>query len=48
MHPPKVLLGLAELQLGEKAVLELELVEKAVLKEELKQMVKKVPSFFFW
>jgi len=28
--------------------LELELVEKAVLKEELKQMVKKVPSFFFW
>ena len=50
MQPPKVLLELAELQLGEKAVLELELVEKAVLvlEEEVEQVVKKVPPFSFW
>ena len=50
MQPPKVLLELAELQLGEKVVLELELVEKAVLvlEEEVEQVVKKVPPFSFW
>ena len=50
MQPPKVLLGLAVLELGEEAVLELELAEKAVLvlEEEVEQVVKKVPPFFFW
>ena len=50
MQPPKVLLGLAVLELGEKAVLELELVKKAVLvlEEEVEQVVKKVPPFSFW
>ena len=40
MQPPKALLELAELQLGEKAVL--------VLEEEVEQVVKKVPPFSFW
>jgi len=50
MQPPKVLLELAVLELGEKAVLELELGEKAVLvlEEGVEQVVKKVPPFFFW
>ena len=48
MQPPKVLLELAVLQLGEKPVLEL--VEKtvSVLEEEVEQVVKKVPPFSFW
>ena len=40
MQPPKVLLELAVLELGEKAVL--------VLEEEVEQVVKKVPPFSFW
>jgi len=50
MQPPRVLLGLAMLELGEKVVLELELVEKSVLvlEEEVEQVVKKVSPFSFW
>jgi len=39
MQPPKVLLELAVLELGEKAVL--------VLEEQVEQVVKKVPPFSF-
>ena len=49
MQLPKVLLELAALELGEKAVLVLELGEKAVLvlEEQVEQVVKKVPPFSF-
>ena len=40
MQPPKVLLELAVLELGEKAVL--------VLEEEVEQVVNNVPPFSFW
>ena len=40
MQPPKVLLELAVLELGEKAVL--------VLEGKVEQVVKKVPPFSFW
>jgi len=39
MQPPKVLLELAVLELGEKAVL--------VLEEQVEEVVKKVPPFSF-
>jgi len=50
VQPPKVLLGLAVLELGEKAVLVLELGEKAmlVLEGKVGHVVKKVPPFSFW
>jgi len=50
VQPPRALLGLAALELGEKVVLVLELGEKVVLvlEEEVEQVVKKVPPFSFW
>jgi len=40
VQPQKVLLGLAVLELGKKAVL--------VLEEQVEQVMKKVPPFSFW